>query len=64
MHKQNAKRELFVGKDTDKVVETQQRAYDLLVVLHNYVDSWANAFVHEFWNSKVRLKRTVNTHIL
>ena len=36
-------------KDTNEVVESQQRAHYLLVRLHDDVNTWANTFVHQFY---------------
>lgn len=38
---------LLSGKDTDKVIETQQGADDFFVGFHDDVNSGADTFVHQ-----------------
>lgn len=41
-------------KDTDKVIETQQRADDFFVGFHDDVDSRPDAFVHQLCRIKAK----------
>lgn len=44
-----------ITKDTDKVIKAQKRAHNLLITLHDYVDSGSNTFIHQLCENK-------NTH--
>ncbi len=34
----------------NEIVKSKKGAHNLLVILHDDMDSWANAFVHQFWD--------------
>ena len=40
---------IAIRKDTDEIIEAEKRPNDLLVILHDDMDTGANTFVHQLY---------------